>query len=169
MLKNIGFPRFSLNAQVLRWQKYAMSTSKPEVVELFYALQSGGYRLTKLRQTVIKLLSEQSQPLLLEDLARLLKAGGLHVHRTTLYRELEFLQEKKIIDTTTLHDNKLRYEFADREHHHHAVCLKCEKIEDIELEDDATVLAKLIKNNKNFNITRHALEFFGLCGQCKNI
>jgi Fe2+ or Zn2+ uptake regulation protein len=137
--------------------------------EFLYELQSEGHRLTRLRREVLDIFSRRSEPLLFEDLKRLLSDQSLKVHRATLYRELDFLMNKKMIVSVTLADGKARYESAELRHHHHAVCLQCKKIEDIELEDDTTFLEKLIKNKHNFKITQHALEFFGVCGDCKNV
>ncbi len=140
-----------------------------ESAELFYELQSEGCKLTKLRQTVIDIFSRSQQPLLLEELGKFLKTHSIEVHRATLYRELAFLEKKQIIVPVLLEDGKLRYEFSDRSHHHHAVCVKCKKIEDVELKDDAEHLEKLIKTKNDFIITRHTLEFFGVCGECKGV
>ena len=138
-----------------------------DVAELVYELESSGHKLTKLRQTVIEIFGRRQQPLLLEELGRLLYDRFIKVHRTTLYRELIFLQDKKMIVSVMLKDGKTRYEFADRGHHHHLVCTSCKKIEDVELRDDEPGLDKLVKTQNDFLITHHSLEFFGLCGACK--
>ncbi len=138
-----------------------------DVAELVYELESSGHKLTKLRQTVIEIFGRRQQPLLLEELGRLLYDRFIKVHRTTLYRELIFLQDKKMIVSVMLKDGKTRYEFADRGHHHHLVCTSCKKIEDVELRDDEHGLDKLVKTQNDFLITHHSLEFFGLCGACK--
>jgi len=143
--------------------------SSSESAELIYELQSEGYKLTKLRQTVIDIFTRSQQPLLLEELGRYLKTHAIKMHRASLYRELAFLEKKKIIVPVLLEDGKLRYEFADRSHHHHAVCVKCNKIEDVELKDDTEHLERLVKTKNNFEIIRHTLEFFGVCGECKNV
>lgn len=142
--------------------------SNSEAAEILYELESEGHKLTRLREVLI-ILFTQGHPLLVEELVKQLKKQGILVHRTTLYRELEFLEKKQVITRVNVPGNKLRYEFADGHHHHHVVCTQCRKIEDIELDNDADELEKLIKNKKNFSITRHALEFFGLCGTCKNV
>ena len=138
-----------------------------EVTEIIYDLESGGKKLTKLRRALIHIFSRRQQPLLLEEVGRLLHDRLIKVHRTTLYRELVFLEEKKIIVRVNFDDGKIRYEFAERGHHHHAVCLKCKKIEDVEVDDSDDKLESFIKTKNNFVITHHTLEFFGVCGECK--
>jgi Fur family transcriptional regulator, ferric uptake regulator len=133
--------------------------------DLFYS----GHRLTKLRKALINIFMLRRQPLSALDLGPLLKTRGLTPHKVTLYRELDFLEDKQIIQKVDLADGWQRFEFIDRPHHHHAVCVKCKKIEDVELEHDNADLEKLIKTKNNFQILRHTLEFFGLCGECKNV
>lgn len=140
-----------------------------ESAELFYELQSEGYRMTKLRQAIVLIFSRQPSPLSLEELTRALKNKLINVHRASLYRELDFLKKKQIIVPVAFGDGKQRYEMADREHHHHVVCLSCKKIDDVELDNESDHLTKLIKTKSDFQILKHSLEFFGLCGNCKSV
>lgn len=139
-----------------------------EAAEIMYELEAGGHKLTKLRQVVIEIFDRRQQPLLLEELGRLLNDRFIRVHRTTLYRELVFLVDNHVIVPVALDDGKLRYEFADRDHHHHLVCERCKKIEDVELEDDAK-LEKMITTKTTFQVIKHHLEFSGLCGKCAKV
>jgi Fur family ferric uptake transcriptional regulator len=68
-----------------------------------------------------------------------------------------------------LGDGKTRFEFADREHHHHAVCVKCKKIEDVAVSEDKLKLEDRLITKNDFNITHHTLEFFGICGTCNKL
>lgn len=138
-----------------------------ELAELMYELESEGYRLTKLRQAIMEILSHQHRPLLLKELGKALSDRFIKVHRVTLYRELDFLEKKQIIVPVVLEDRKMRYEFAERGHHHHAICTRCKRIEDIEIDEKALKLEELLKGKNDFQITRHTLEFFGVCGECK--
>jgi Fe2+ or Zn2+ uptake regulation protein len=138
-----------------------------EIAELFYELEAGGHKLTPLRRALIEIFGRQQRPLLLEELGKILQRTLIRVHRATLYRELDFLEGKQIIRPVFLEDGKQRYEFSDRDHHHHLVCTRCKRIEDVELKDDESELNKLLKTKIDFQITHHTLEFFGLCGECK--
>ncbi len=140
-----------------------------ETAEIMYELESEGCRLTKLRQAVIDIFGQRKQPLLVEELGKLLFDYFIKVHRASLYRELDFLQSKKIIVPVVLGDGRVRYEFADRDHHHHAVCVNCQRIVDVELSEDITKLEDQLKTKIDFKITHHTLEFFGICGTCQNV
>ncbi|HMR01620.1 MAG TPA: transcriptional repressor, partial [Candidatus Gracilibacteria bacterium] len=87
-------------------------------------------------------------------------------NKTTIYREVYFLLEQNILVEIDFGDRKKRYESASSEHHHHIICLKCSKVQDIQLESDLSEDQKKIEQETNFKITNHSLEFFGLCNTC---
>jgi Fur family ferric uptake transcriptional regulator len=130
--------------------------------DLFYS----GHRMTKVRKALIDVFTWRRQPLSIADLAVILKKRGLAPHKITLIRELDFLKEKHVIERVDLADEVERFEYVAWPHHHHVTCLKCKKIEDVELENDAEHLDKLVKTKNNFVITRHVLEFYGTCSDC---
>ena len=138
-----------------------------EAAEILYELEAGGHRLTRLREAVIDILSSRNCPLLIEELGRALNDRLIKIHRTTLMRELDFLENRGIVVPVILDDRKIRYEFAERDHHHHAICTRCKRIEDVEIDEDKLKIDNLLKDKSNFQITRHTLEFFGVCGECK--
>lgn len=126
-----------------------------------------GFRLTKLRKALIGIFTHHHQPLSIFDLQKILGKHKLSPHKVTLYRELDFLRDNRVISSVVLNDGLQRFEYVHLPHHHHAVCVKCKKIEDVELENDDIQLAKFIRTPNNFQIMHHALEFFGVCSDCK--
>lgn len=130
-------------------------------------LQAAGFRLTKLRTALIEIFTSQSQPVTRESLQASLRERGVAFHRISLYRELEFLAAQNLIVAVSLPDGKLRYEFADSEHHHHLVCTQCKKIAEIVLDDDFQHFEKFIAAKHHFAVNRHSLEFFGVCINCQ--
>lgn len=125
-------------------------------------------RPTKTRQALARLFASTRAPLSVPDILIALCAEGLKVNKTTIYRELERMQRLGIVASTQLGDRKQYYELALRDHHHHLVCLRCEHIEDIDV-NEAELLREERKAGiqKQFMVLRHSLEFFGLCQQCQ--
>lgn len=124
-----------------------------------------GLRPTKTRLGLIALL-ERSSPLSAPDLKERLERNGHRVNKTTVYRELELLLEKKVICEIILRDGIKRYELASEEHGHHLVCLSCHKIERVALADELSQQELKISREKKFKILNHSLEFYGLCRGC---
>ncbi len=89
----------------------------------------------------------------------------LKVNKTTVYRQVEKLLKNNLIIELEFGDGKKRYELKDENHHHHLICNRCGRLEDIKLNEE--IIIKDISNKTNFKIESHSLEFFGLCVNCK--
>ncbi|MDP2735669.1 MAG: transcriptional repressor [bacterium] len=130
-------------------------------------VQEKALRETKIRRAMATFLAETAAPLSAADLKRRLRQKGLEANKTTLYRALErFLQEGTAIQID-LGDNVRRYESAGQRHHHHAVCLSCSKVSDVELSEGALSFSERKLKKKGFETASHSLEFFGLCVDCR--
>ncbi len=130
-------------------------------------LRSQGYRITEARRALLDAFSERKEPLSAADLLSQLARRGCTVNKTTVYREVGFLLEKEYIHEVSLRGKEKRYELTSAGHHHHLVCLKCEVVEDIPLENELVATEKTIQGRTGFQIQSHALEFFGLCVACQ--
>ena len=141
----------------------------PEAKQLITNLKNQGERITIVRREIITLLTESTKPLSANEIIKLLSDRKLSVNKTTVYRQLDLLREYSMIHEIRLNDRTRRYEVppANEEHHHHLVCLKCKKIEDISFKEDIERQEKTIQKRKSFKVLQHSLEFFGLCKNCQ--
>ena len=132
------------------------------------AIKKRGGKITLTRKAIIELLSREHGPFSAQDLLAHLATKRLHVNKTTVYREIEFLLKEEVIQMIQLGERKKRYELKSDNHHHHLVCTNCNSIDDIELDEGGLhPHEKAIKAKKRFKVTRHALEFYGLCLNCQ--
>lgn len=100
------------------------------------------------------------------EMIEVLKKRKLAFHKTSIYRELDFLIEQGMVKKVNLGDKEDRFEFALMPHHHHAVCHKCGDIQHIDLEEEVRKMEhRLIR--QQFKAERHLVEFFGLCRNCQ--
>ncbi len=123
-------------------------------------------RLTKTKKAIIDVLNETNCLCSKDELVEKLVGKGLNPNRSTIYRELKFLEEIGLATKNTIL-NKDYYEIANH-HHHHLVCLKCEGIEIIEMQGDLEDREKQIEKEHSFVVEKHTLDFFGYCKKCKN-
>ncbi|MCA9373845.1 MAG: Fur family transcriptional regulator [Candidatus Gracilibacteria bacterium] len=130
------------------------------------SLRQKGFRITNIRRKLIEIFSTGKKPLSVQELIEKLAKSDITANKTTIYREVYFLLEQDILVEIDFGDRKKRYESAESEHHHHIICLKCSKVQDIHLESDLSEDQKKIEQETNFTITNHTLEFFGLCNTC---
>lgn len=131
-------------------------------------LKTKGFRLTKARSMLIQVLEENQTPLSIDDLIKKLESKKTSVNKTTVYREIQFLEKQNVISAVEFGDGKKRYELSGPNHHHHIVCLNCGRIKDIPLSKDLDKHEKNIAKITNYKIINHSLEFFGYCQNCKS-
>lgn len=141
--------------------------TKENSEEILSSLADQGFRITRLRKAIIGVFTGNWLPMSAEELMDILRAGNTAFNKTTVYREISFLKERGVIqEIQFLHERVKRYELASLEHHHHLVCLRCNSVEDIVLENDLAEQERSILNSKGFKVTNHMLEFHGICRGC---
>ncbi len=132
-------------------------------------LRAKGFRITRARSTMVRILSDSPSPLGAPEMARLMKELGSSVNKTTIYRELEFLMAQALITEVLVGDGMRRYELMPegRHHHHHLVCNECSAVECVEVERCVEEDVRAIEKKSDFKVTDHSLKFFGLCAKCR--
>lgn len=121
-------------------------------------LSDVGLKCTKQRIMVMEVLSEAHSPMTAENIYE--KVDGISL--STVYRIVEKLCEKGIVNKNTIRDSdKFYYEIVTGEHRHYAICTECKSIRYIDICP--------VHNTKidNFTITGHKLEIYGHCDKCK--
>ncbi len=127
-------------------------------------LQKRNFRITKARREIINIFFQARKPLSAKEIYKKLTKKHVIVDLTTVYRELLFLLENDYLKEVHLRSNERFFELANLAHHHHLICDKCGKVDDI----DGCFLQNLDKiMGKGFLIKRHVLEFYGLCAECR--
>lgn len=109
--------------------------------------------------TILDILTKTKKPVDVSTLVNRMK-----VNKTTVYRQIEKMLQKNLLTEVELGDGKKRYELKSLGHHHHLICKKCGKIDDIYLDEE--FLIKKVKSLTEFKIEHHNLEFFGRCVKC---
>ncbi len=128
-------------------------------------LKDKGLKSTKGRLEILKFISNQNKPIDVNQIYQGLVAKGLKLDPVTIYRALNKLNEVGLVKQVNLREGKLRYEI-EGDHHHHLVCKKCKKIEEI-YGEWLQKAEELISKKYQFTAVEHALEFFGVCKTCQ--
>lgn len=127
-------------------------------------LHTHGLRVTAARKAIIEILQEGHDPLSIEAL--LTRLPKKTADQATVYRTLESFMEKGIVRQVVLSPERALYELAGDDHHH-IVCVRCGRIEHIELKDCADFEKEALTASKDFKkIERHTLELYGICKKC---
>lgn len=105
--------------------------------------------------------------LTVDELYSLVKKKHKGVGYATLYRTLKLMCESGMCRELKLEDNIARYEHLyGHKHHDHLICEKCGKFVEI-FNPEIERLQDLMAKAEGFIITRHRLELYGRCRQCK--
>jgi len=130
-------------------------------------LRKNGNKITKLRLAFIAYFCREHSPISVEELGSHLRFQGLSPNKTSIYRELDFLLENKIIQEVSFGDRKTRYEALSNYHHHHLICKNCQSVSDVACSTNLYEQVREIENGHGFVVTGHLLEFFGVCKSCQ--
>lgn len=112
-------------------------------------------RLTKKRQAILEVLKKQKNTLSASEVHSLLPDVDL----ATVYRNLEYFSNEKIIKKLQLGSQEARFEFQ-HEPHHHAVCTECERIIHFTAPDEKI---KKLLDITNFQVDDLEVTVRGIC------
>jgi Fur family ferric uptake transcriptional regulator len=126
-----------------------------------------GHRLTRPRRAILEHLGQVSTPRSAAEIRAALKARRVSVDLVTVYRTMEVLKQVGLVKPVVLREGETLYEVVEAgRHHHHVVCRDCGEVTHIKACPLEKVKA-LVERTTGFRIDDHAMEFFGLCTQCR--
>jgi Fur family ferric uptake transcriptional regulator len=123
--------------------------------------------VTRPREWIASVLAREQRFLSAAEIHSKLKGTGARVSLSTVYRTLDRLRSKGDLTARSDAEGEATYMLCEPAyHHHHAICGKCGRVEDVDcaaMEQFAESLRKL----HGFELDGHALEFFGRCRSCR--
>lgn len=138
-----------------------------DAIPLLAALDRSDYRVTEARRAVAQLIADRSGHFSAADLVADARTRRLGVGRATIFRTLEVLADLDLVERIDLPSGEHAYVACEPSHHHHVVCSRCGRSEDI---DDAglRIVVRDIAARTGFRIEAHRLELFGRCPDCRS-
>ncbi len=134
-------------------------------LELIEKLRKRGYKITRQREAILKVLSDGEHQLLTpQEIFEKVQKKAWCADTSTIYRNLEMLLQEGIVRKIKLNRDAACYELNIREkHHHHLVCTKCGNIQTT----DFCPLDRL-QDEDGFVPIEHRFEVYGYCRDCVN-
>jgi Fur family ferric uptake transcriptional regulator len=131
-------------------------------------LQAAGYRRGVARERVIEFLNAQDCCLGAQEIHGELVQRGERVGLASVYRVLDVLQEKRLVQRVDLGDGVTRFEALrdDDEHHHHIVCDDCGRIEPFADERLERALRD-VERSSGYAVAGHDIVLRGACSACQ--
>lgn len=129
-------------------------------------LKNQGYKLTNQRQAILDvLMNYKGHVLSAEQIYEKTKEKYPRTNFSTIYRNLEILENANLIHKTNMNGEASKYELiCNEEHHHHVICKDCGKSEIIDFCPLKDISSEF--KNKDFVLTDHRFELFGYCKEC---
>ncbi len=121
-------------------------------------------KATPQRIAITKLLDEKGH-LNIDTLYNLLKEDFTSLSLATIYKNINIMMEKSFVKEVKLPNRKSVYELQ-KEHHSHLVCKKCNKIEDIYIQNIECFYDE-VNQKTDFAIESSDITVIGLCKQCR--
>jgi Fe2+ or Zn2+ uptake regulation protein len=132
---------------------------------LIIALDRAGFRVTEPRRSVAELIADREGHFTAADLVADARRRRLGVGRATIFRALELFSEMGVVERLDLPSGEHAYIPCEPIHHHHVVCSRCGRAEDVE-DCGMGAVAREISRRTGFRIDDHRLELYGLCPDC---
>lgn len=127
-------------------------------------IKSHALRITPARVAVLSIFDTAQKPLDISEIIENLRQRKIAADQATIYRIIENFVEKNLLARLQFQEKRYFYEKKGREHHH-AICQKCGSIQDVTKCNIKRIEREIVKS-MNFKVSRHSLEFFGLCASC---
>ena len=129
-------------------------------------LRKEGLKLTPQRKLIIDAIHDAEAHLTAEEIIAHVQARMPEVHKSTIYRTLELLEEAGCVFRSELGDHFI-YHHAEGGHHHHPVCSRCGRT--IECDEDLfTPVEKSLTEKYGFSVDFKHLVMSGVCKECRS-
>jgi Fur family ferric uptake transcriptional regulator len=138
---------------------------KSDLAAIRYKLAARGHRITKQRIAIIREFAAEQRYVTANDLFDRLERKRAGIGLATVYRTLEALHAVGAASPLAQSNRETAYLFCPIDHHHHAVCTKCGKVEDVRCRSVAR-FERALNADLHFRLTQHRMEFFGVCARC---
>lgn len=125
-----------------------------------------GRRLTDQRLLVAEALAGGREAVSAQELHERLRPRHPRLGLATVYRALEAQVESGMARRLERPGHVSTYVACAPEHHHHLVCVRCQRVDDL---DEALLRPVLrgITERHAFAVAHERLDFYGLCAACR--
>jgi Fur family peroxide stress response transcriptional regulator len=128
-------------------------------------IKENGYKITPQRMAIVKIIAKSEGHPSVENIHSRIKKDFPTMSLATVYRNILIIKSFGEVLELGFPDGSNRYDGNNPTPHPHAICIKCKKIVDPDL-DSLDEMKKEVALETNFKILHHRLDFFGICSDC---
>jgi Fur family ferric uptake transcriptional regulator len=131
-------------------------------------LHDAGLKATLHRVAVLDVLIGAKAPLRIKDIGDRLSRRRHESDMVTIYRTIEAFRAAHVVRRLDFEEDAAYYELLDpTRDHHYMICTSCRRRLDVEGCMIGKILPEILARIPECAlITRHSVEFFGLCKHC---
>ena len=130
------------------------------------ALRSSGKRMTVQRRLVLDAVEKARHHVTADEVAKRVRAKYPQIDPSTVYRNLEALEELGLVTHTHLDDRVTRWHRADSHAHGHLVCRACGRETEIG-PAILTAMAGRLRDEYRFEADLAHSAVVGICRRCR--
>ena len=126
----------------------------------------GKNRTTKQKRLIMNILLQAAAPLTPSEIYELARVKQSTLAKSTVYRNLEAMQERGEVVRGILESGESFYAVAGgHAHRHYMICKDCNRMQDLP-ECPLEKLEQEIADRADFFITDHVVQIYGYCREC---
>ena len=137
----------------------AQSRTTPTRKTLVEACQSLGLRMTGPRRTILEILEIATDHPDVEELHRRVQVLDGRINIATVYRTVNLLADRGLLERHSFDDGRLRYETVPEVHHDHFIDIDTGEVIEFR-SDEIERLQDEIAHRHGFDIVSHRLEIY---------
>lgn len=130
--------------------------------------ENNNFKMTNQRAAILEVLKDNHDHPSVDEVYRKVRKRLPRISKKTVYSNLSFLSEKKIIQEVRVR-GITRYE-PIQDSHHHMICNMCNRIFDVGFEVGSKELSKKVMRFADkidgFDIENVSVNFYGICKRC---
>jgi Fur family zinc uptake transcriptional regulator len=131
--------------------------------EIMQQMSRKGLRITEQRRTMVNLFDSASGYLTPKEVYDHMQRVYPGLSFDTVYRNLRLLLDMEVVEQILFEDSvKFKLRCEELHHHHHMICLQCEKTLPIHF---CPMTGTDVPSD--FQVIKHKFEVFGYCGDCQ--
>ncbi|MDF9867435.1 Fur family peroxide stress response transcriptional regulator [Bacilli bacterium PM5-3] len=140
-----------------------VNETNPELI--VDSLRAQGYRITKAREDIIRVLCNVKH-YTVDELVQELKKIKKDVNVATVYNNMNFLVSEGIVNEYNFNNKNSVYEL-NIGLHAHLVCIDCNEVKNVDIPTFAKIKEKVEKET-GFKVIDAKLDMYGHCNNCDN-
>jgi len=134
-------------------------------MDIISYLKENNIRITKARKSILGIILSSSAAINANLIYELLEKDDIKIDLSTIYRTLDLLESKKILNKFDLGNNMYNYTISNNSHKHIIECDMCHKR--MVIDCPIPQIEEQIKAKTGITLTESHVYLKGICRECK--